>query len=160
MCTPTPTPSPARQTANKLAAAYNTMDIPTIMSLRTPTCLRTILPASLNMPPQTPAAFAASLTALATVFTSFRLDVDDVVEGVGADGAVRIVMYVSAAGETRVGPYRNQYVWSMGFEEGGERVSEWSEFVDVGVARDFGPVLRGELERLAREGAKGKEEGV
>lgn len=83
------------------------------------------------------------------------------VEGVSDDGSVIIVMYVSAAGETSVGEYRNEYVWKMGFEKGEERISEWSEFVDVGVARDFYPRLRGEVVRRAgqaqgEEGAEGR----
>lgn len=70
------------------------------------------------------------------VFKSFRVTVDDVIEDASDDGRESIVMYVSASGETHIGEYKNEYVWKMGFEEGGERISEWSEFVDVGVARD------------------------
>ena len=40
-----------------------------------------------------------------------------------------------------MGEYRNEYVWKMGFEEGGARVDEWVEYVDVGMVRDFYPKL-------------------
>ena len=46
--------------------------------------------------------------------------------------------------------------WKMGFEENKEdevmRISEWSEYVDVGMARDFAPKLREAMK-------KGREEG-
>lgn len=92
---------------------------------------------------------------MSSVFSSFHVEVNDVIEGVDEEGKVRIVMYVSARGETGVGIYNNEYVWSMGFEHGDRgRIERWSEFVDVGVARDFYPRLRGEIERRAVEAGK------
>lgn len=149
-------PTKERQTADKLVLAYNAMDVSTIISLRTPDCQRVFFPSSLNYPPQSNAFFQQNLLAISTIFTSFKIVVDDVIEGISEDGSKRIVMYVSAFGESPVGEYRNQYVWKMGFEEGGERISEWSEFVDVGVARDFYPLLKGEM--LRRVAVKEKDE--
>lgn len=100
-----------------------------------------------------------------SVFTSFHITITDVIEGVSEvpspDASEmtprkKIVMYVSARGDTPVGEYRNEYVWKMGFEEGGRRVSEWVEYVDVGMTRDFYPLLKGEMVRKAQDGAKGK----
>lgn len=65
----------------------------------------------------------------------------------------KIVMFISAHGDTPVGEYKNEYVWKMAFEEGGEKVCEWVEFVDVGMARDFYPLLKGEMIRRAQEGS-------
>ena len=152
--------SPERQTADKLVAAYNAMDVATILALRTPDCMRVFLPSSLQYAPQTNEAFRQNLVAMSSAFTSFRAVVDDVVEGTSEDGAKRIVMYVSAFGQSLVGEYRNQYVWKMGFDEGGERIREWSEFVDVGVARDFYPLLKGEMVRRAAAAEKGGDASV
>ncbi|KAF1365872.1 hypothetical protein EJ07DRAFT_94391 [Lizonia empirigonia] len=151
-------PSRERQTADHLVAAYNTMDVNTIIALRTPDCERVFLPSSLKLPPQSNEAFRANLLAFSAVFTSFAITVNDVIESVTDVSQKRIVMYVSVAGETPVGEYRNEYVWKMGFEEGGERIESWSEFVDVGVARDFYPHLKGEMLRRTKEGY-GREEG-
>jgi|SRR5690242_9046966 len=139
-------PSKERQTADKLVAAYNALDIDTIIALRTPDCERAFLPStSLKYPPQSNTSFRQNLTGLAAVFTSFSIVVDDVIEGTNDAGATRIVMYVSAFGETAAGPYRNQYVWRMGFSEDGGLIKEWTEFVDVGVARDYYPKLKEEI---------------
>jgi hypothetical protein len=151
-------PSKERQTADKLVKAYNAMDVSTIIALRTPDCQRILLPSSLGHPPQSNAIFQQHLTAICTIFTSFKIVVDDVIEGTSSDGTKRIVMYVSASGETPVGEYSNQYVWKMGFTEDGELIKEWSEYVDVGVSRDFFPKLRQEMVRRAAAAAAAKEE--
>ena len=142
-------PSKERQTADKLVAAYNAMDVDTLIALRTPECQRVFLPASLKYPPQSNAFFKQNLTAISQIFTSFKIVVDDVIEGFASDGYARIIMYVSAFGESPVGEYRNQYVWKMGFTDDGELIREWSEFVDVGMAQEFYPKLKGEMVRRA-----------
>lgn len=83
------------------------------------------------------------------LFTSFAITVTDTVEDLANR---KIVMFVSAKGETPVGQYNNEYVWKMGFDESGEKISEWVEYVDAGMARDFYPKLMGELKRRAEAG--------
>jgi hypothetical protein len=144
-------PSKQRQTADAIAAAFSSMDIPTLMLHRAPTCTRNFLPASLGYPPQTNEQYEAQLTTMATIFTSFNVTVSDVIEDLEAK---KIVMFVSARGDTPIGEYRNEYVWKMEFEEKGEKVGKWTEFVDVGMVRDFYPKLVGEMKRRAAEAAK------
>jgi hypothetical protein len=149
--------SKERQTANALVAAFNSMDIDTISALRTPDCQRVFLPSSLGYAPQSNDTYRANLMAMESVFTSFQITVNDVLEAtsdsaLGGEGKKKIVMYVTARGDTAVGEYRNEYVWKMSFEEGGERICEWSEFVDVGVSRDFMPKLKaGIAKKMAEE---------
>lgn len=140
------------QTALAIVSAFNKMDIETIISLRTPTCKRTFLPTSLNYAPQTNAASRAQLNGMKSVFTNFQVTVADIIEGwsTSTDGTQqrkKIVMYVEATGQTPVGEYKNEYVWKLAFDEAGEKVDEWSEYVDVGKTRDFYPLLRGEMVR-------------
>ena len=161
-------PSQERQTADAIVTAFNAMDIDRIISLRTPDCQRVFLPSSLNYNPQSNDSYRANLMGMKSIFTSFSITVNDVIEGTsevssaGDDGAIakggiverkKIVMFVSARGDTPVGEYRNEYVWKMAFEEGGTRVSEWVEYVDVGMTRDFYPLLRGEMMRRAKGAA-------
>ncbi|OAL52782.1 hypothetical protein IQ07DRAFT_585887 [Pyrenochaeta sp. DS3sAY3a] len=159
--------SKERQTADAIVVAFNSMDIDAILGFRTPDCQRVILPASLNIAPQSNSAYRANLAAMNGIFTSFKLAVHDVIEGTSStsgestedQGAStvhekkKIVMYISARGDTPVGEYKNEYVWKMGFEDGGERVCEWVEYVDVGMARDFYPLLKAEMIRRAQEGS-------
>jgi hypothetical protein len=88
---------------------------------------------------------------MSTIFTSYRVEVDDVIEGTSDDGKKKLIMYISAFGESPIGPYRNQYVWRMGFTDDGELINDWSEFVDVGMVRDFYPKLKAEMVRRAEE---------
>jgi hypothetical protein len=53
-------PSKERQLADKLVAAYNNIDIDTIIALRTPECKRIFLPSSLGFPPQSNENFRVS----------------------------------------------------------------------------------------------------
>jgi hypothetical protein len=78
-------PSPERQIADAIVVAFNIMDIDTIISLRTPTCQRIFLPLSLNYAPQLNHTYRASLLAMKSVFTSFHIRVNDVIEGTGDD---------------------------------------------------------------------------
>ena len=141
-------PTPQRQTADKLIAAFNCMDIPAIMSFRTPTCIRHLLPRSMKLTPQDNAAYEKSLYSLKTVFQNFNLDVHEVVEDVEAR---KVVMWLSARADTAAGEYVNEYMWVLEFDESGEKVVEVKEFVDTVMQREFWPKLQ-ESMRRAREG--------
>ena len=144
-------PSRQRQTADTLVQAFNAQDTASIVALRTPTCVRTFLPSSLHLPPQSNTQYLAHLNQVNAVFSSFAITVNDVIED---EPNRKIVMFVSARGDTPVGEYRNEYVWKMGFEEEGEKmlISEWTEYVDASMARDFYPKLAAEMKRRAQEG--------
>jgi hypothetical protein len=125
-------PSRDRQTADAVVAAFNIMDVDTLISLRTPTCKRVFLPASLKYPPQTNDEYRDNLNSMKHIFQNFQVTVDDVIEGKSENGdRKKIVMFVRARGDTPVGEYINEYVWRMGFDESGEKVDEWAEYVDV-----------------------------
>jgi hypothetical protein len=141
-------PSKQRQTIDTLVNAFNKLDIDTIVSLRTPSCTRVFLPSSLNLKPQTNEVYLAELQRLKPIFTSFELTVNDVIEDLDAR---KIVLFVSALGQTVVGEYNNEYVWRIGFDESGEKISEWTEYVDAGTFRDFYPKLAAALKSKAAE---------
>jgi len=144
-------PSRNRQTADLLVAAFNTQDTARIISLRTPTCTRNFLPTSLNLAPQSNARYLAELDSLNGIFTSFHITVNDIIEDTAQS---KIVMFVSAEGQTAVGEYKNDYVWKMGFDDEAN-IREWVEYVDVGMVRDFFPRLKAEMGRRAAEGSEG-----
>lgn len=100
--------------------------------------------------------YQASFVAINAIFTSFRVEVDDLIEGTSDDGRKKIIMYISASGEAPIGPYRNQYVWKMGFTDNGELINEWSEYADVGMVRDYYPKLKAEMARRAEEAEQKK----
>ena len=108
-------PSEQRQTADKLVQAFNALDTEAIISLRTPECSRIFLPTTLNLAPQSNEIYLRELNSLKTIFTTFKITVHDIIEGTSDDGSVKMVMYVSAEGQTVVGEYKNEYVLEDGF---------------------------------------------
>jgi len=143
-------PTTQRATADALVAAFNRMDNDAIIAMRSPTCLRHFHPRSLGLPAQDNAAYKRNLDSMQSVFANFSLKVTDVVE----DAAARkICMWLEARGDTAAGEYVNEYVWNMEFDEAGEKIVGWREFVDVGMARDFFPKLMAEVRKKREEGA-------
>ncbi|KAF2192386.1 hypothetical protein K469DRAFT_310641 [Zopfia rhizophila CBS 207.26] len=141
-------PTQQRATADALVDAFNRMDNDAIVSFRHPNCTRQVLPVSLKFPPQSNTAYRTNLDNMKKIFSSFKVDVHDVIEDVLAQ---KIVMFVTATGQTRVGLYRNEYVWKMTFDGTGKAITDWVEFVDVGMARDFLPKLQAEMKKVQEE---------
>ena len=132
-------PSQQRHTAESLVAAFNNMDIPAIMSLRSPECIRQFLPQSMNLPNQDNAAYEQSLRWVITAFRNFSLTVQDIVEDVQAR---KICLWLVARADTAAGEYVNEYMWLMDFDESGEKITSMKEYVDAIMQRDFFPKLR------------------
>lgn len=130
--------SPQRQTAEAVVAAFNVMDIEKIMSFRSSSCMRHIVPASLGLEPQDNARFLAALQRLRPIFENFSLTINDVVED---QQARRICMWLSARADTAAGEYINEYMWTMDFDESGEKLIQVREFVDTVVNKEFWPKL-------------------
>jgi len=62
-------------------------------------------------------------------------------------------MHLSARADTAAGEYVNEYMWTLEFDESGERIVGQKEFVDVGVNRDFWPKLQAAIKER-KGGAK------
>ena len=147
-------PTQQRQTADQLIAAFNCMDIPAIMALRSPTCLRHVLPKSMKLAPQDNATYERSLQSLTTVFRNFNLTVHDVVED---REARKVVLELDAHADTAAGEYVNEYVWVLQFDESEEVIVEVKEFVDTVMQRDFWPKLQESMRAAAGRREKEKE---
>lgn len=135
-------PSKQRQTADGIVAAFNRMDIDSILSARSESCLREFYPASLKFPSQNNDQYRANLTKFASVFQNFELTVHDVIEDLPNR---KLCMWAKARADTLAGEYVNEYVWSMEFDESGEKVVTWKEFVDAVMAKEFLPKLVAEI---------------
>ncbi|MCJ1228642.1 hypothetical protein MMC12_005303 [Toensbergia leucococca] len=142
-------PSQQRLTADKLVVAFNNMDIPTILSLRSPDCMRQILPQSLKYGPTDNTSYAKQLSYLLPAFRNFNLTVNEVLEDASAR---RICMWLSARADTAAGEYVNEYMWTLDFDEGGKKILMQKEFVDTVVNKEFYPKLQAALKRLAAGG--------
>ncbi|KAF2773602.1 hypothetical protein EJ03DRAFT_102049 [Teratosphaeria nubilosa] len=147
--------STQRATAEALVQAFNDMDIDKIISCRSPDCQRIILPASLKHAPTDNQQYEQSLRKLKAIFYNFELKVQDLMEDVAAR---RIVMYLQARADTQAGEYVNEYMWTLDFDESGEKVVRSTEFVDAVVNVEFWPKLAAamrkhvEQQRLTTDG--------
>lgn len=139
--------STQKQTALAVVAAFNRMDVEAIISHRSPGCMRHILPSSLNLAPMNNTEYATQLQKLTAVFQNFDLTVHDVVEDREAH---RIVMWLKARADTLAGEYVNEYMWTLDFDETGEKIIRMHEFVDTVVNREFWPKLSAALKELRK----------
>lgn len=140
--------STQRQTALAVVAAFNRMDVEAIISHRSPGCMRHILPSSLNLAPMNNTEYATQLQKLTAVFQNFNLTVHDLVEDREAH---RIVMWLKACADTLAGEYINEYMWTLDFDETGEKIIRMHEFVDTVVNREFWPKLSAALKELRKK---------
>jgi len=143
----TPSPTQQKRTALAVVAAFNAMDIDAIISHRSPGCMRHIQPSSLNIAPSNNTEYAQQLQRLTAMFQNFELSVQDVVED---REAFRVVLWLKARADTVVGEYVNEYVWTLDFDETGEKIVRMHEFVDSAVQREFWPKLEGAMRELRR----------
>ena len=149
-------PTIQRQTANALIDAFNRMSIPNIMSLRTPECMRQILPYSLKYPAQSNDVYRESLKSIIPAFRNFSLTVYEIIEDVEQK---KIMMHLKARADTAAGEYVNEYMWVLKFDEQG-KISDQKEYVDVGVNRDFLPKLQAALTSLQNAKSAQKPNGL
>lgn len=142
--------SAQRLVAEELVDDFNRMDIDNIISKRAEGCMRHILPASMGQKPMNNAQYRATLEQLLPIFKNFELTVHDVLED---REARRVSMYVKARADTLAGEYLNEYQWTMTFDESGQKIVHWSEFVDASIYYGFFPKLRAAMRDHQQNGA-------
>ena len=144
--------SPQRKTAEAVVAAFNSMDVDSIIAHRSPDCLRHFIPKSMGFPPQNNTTYGRSLHQLSGIFHNFSCIIDDLVED---RQTKRICLHLSARGDTMAGEYVNEYMWLLDFDESGEKITCSKEYSDTILARDFFPKLEAAMtkrrEQLANQ---------
>lgn len=80
-----------------------------------------------------------------TIFQNYELTCHELFK----DAAARkIVMWLKAQADTVVGEYVNEYMWTLEFDEAGEKIVWQKEFVDSVMVRDFWPTLRESMKEV------------
>lgn len=131
-------------------AAFNNMDVDSIIAHRSPDCLRHFIPKSLGFPPQDNATYGKSLHQLSGIFSNFSCTINDVLEDKQAN---RICLYLSARGDSMAGEYVNEYMWLLDFNESGEKITCSKEYSDTIMARDFFPKLSAAMAERRKQSA-------
>lgn len=146
--------SEQRKSAEAVVAAFNKMDIDTIMSYRSPDCLRYYLPITMGYEPQANDSYERSLRNLTGVFKDYSLTIEDIVEDRDARS---LCLWLTARANTAAGLYENDYVWLWYFDESGTKILRSKEFSDSIRNREFWPQLSAAM-RSRREEQEGTEQ--
>lgn len=144
--------STRRRTAEALVAAFNNMDVDTIVSYRSPKASRRFLPLSMGLADQDNATYHHSLLKLRAIFHNFSLKINDLLEDKDAN---RVCLSLNARANTMVGEYVNEYMWLLDFDETGSKILLSQEFSDTVMERDFYPKLKAAMEKQQAEQVNG-----
>ncbi len=94
-------------------------------------------------------AYAAFMsTFIVPNFRSFKVEIDDIFED---EKGNKLAVWVHGSASTDIGPYENQYVIMLYFNETGTKVVKYVEFPDSGYTEAFMVKLG---EHLAQKAAK------
>lgn len=110
---------------------FTSSDLVGAPSLLTMVLVLTIQLASLNMPPLTNLEYVAHITPILPLFQNFQMDVHEII--VGIDGKKAVISATGSA-ETAVGPYCNEYIFVLSFNEKDDNVAKIVTFVDSHVS--------------------------
>lgn len=69
--------------------------------------------------------------------------------------ARKIVLWLAARADTAAGPYESEYMWTIEFDESGEKIVAIREFVDAVVNKEFQPRFRKALEQAKERDENG-----
>lgn len=152
-------PSQRHATAMAFIGDFATLDVPTMLSRRTPDCIHTFSPASLGMPPKDNTQFGDHVTRLKGVLSSFPVTPTTVFED-EAQNAVIVHATSQAKFHDKVKDdgltdeqwtFRGEYVFMLTMDESGEKIRSLTEFLDSkGTENVFGLMKRAmeNLEKL------------
>ncbi|KAL1649997.1 hypothetical protein SLS58_001373 [Diplodia intermedia] len=124
---PAPAMTQQRRTALAIVDALNRLDTRAVWNMRDRGCWREIYPKSMGMPAQDNDAAQRALNFILNTFKTFYISVHEIIEDVPAR---KVCLWTICTGTTVAGPWTNEYVWSMEFNEEGTHVVRWKEFVD------------------------------
>lgn len=84
-------------------------------------------------------AYKAFVSAMMPYFRNFHVTVHDLIEDAAQN---KICIWASSTADTDIGPYANEYMVTLHFNEAGDKVDRFFEFVDSANSVEFYPRLR------------------
>ncbi|KUI55047.1 hypothetical protein VP1G_02307 [Cytospora mali] len=138
--------SKRRETAIEVIESYRAWDIERIMAYRTDDCVQLISPRSLKQPERGNAEYREYFTSVMPAFQDFQPEIHELVED---ERENKVIMWASSKGQTLIGPYGNEYMLLLYFNETGDKVKKIVEFVDSGFAKEYFPRLGAHMAKLA-----------
>ncbi|KAF9210752.1 hypothetical protein BGZ59_009022, partial [Podila verticillata] len=102
-----------------------------------PSCIHRTLPSSDNHPIRNNAEFGTMLETVIPIFRGFHLYIADDKATVVDTEARKVMLHLKSRAETDVGPYENEYIFTLTMSENGEKVDEIMEFLDSRYTAQF-----------------------
>jgi hypothetical protein len=132
-----PTRERLLQTASAFLVTYDDWSVPSILSLRSPSCVHHTLPVSLGVPSRSNAEYTKFIELQLSSFSEVRFRVIDDDKTVVDVETGKVVMHVSCSATTAAGDYKNEYIFTLTMDKGGDLVDEIVEFIDSGYSKNF-----------------------
>ncbi|KAH8684261.1 hypothetical protein BGZ60DRAFT_397154 [Tricladium varicosporioides] len=125
--------SERRKTTLQAIKSYDDWKIEEILAWRSEKCTHEILPKSLNQPTMSNTLYKAYFSGIMPFFRDFKLQINDIIED---EKENKIVIWAQSTAVTDLGPYANEYMLVLYFNESGEKVDRFLEFVDSASSRE------------------------
>ncbi|KAJ4390943.1 hypothetical protein N0V93_004542 [Gnomoniopsis smithogilvyi] len=135
--------SKRRETAIEVMDAFKAWDIDRIIAYRAENCTQQVVPKSLDRPAMDNAAFRQYFGGIMPLFKNFTPTTHQLIED---EKANTVVIWCSSTADTVIGPYGNEYVLLLHFNETGDKVEKIVEYVDTEYSKSFFGRLRTYLE--------------
>ena len=124
-------------TSAKFLQACNEWTVDSIMSIRSPQCIHHTGPASVGAISRNNTEFAEFVGPMLAILKGFALTVINDEETLIDVEKRKVMLHLNSRADTGVGPYENEYYFTLSMSEDGEMVDEVVEFLDSGYTADF-----------------------
>lgn len=132
-----PTRAQLLSTAKSFVDSFNKWTIPDILSIRTPSCIHRIYPASELRPARNNAEFAKFVEGLMQVFKEFRFTIINEDDTLVDTEARKVFLRLRGYSDTEIGPFDSEVLFVLKITEDGEKVEDVMEFVDTETGLSF-----------------------
>lgn len=133
--------SPLREqilkTVDGYLAAFNTNTPEGTIALRSPDCKHHVLPTNAGQPVRSNEEYKAFIGPSFQFLKPFVLKLADGVAPVIDEGQRKATLYLESTAETPIGPYANEYVFTLKTNEAGTEIVEVVEFIDTAYTAEF-----------------------
>jgi hypothetical protein len=93
-------------------------------------------------------AYQEHFSSLMPYFRNYNLTIQDIVED---EKANKVVVWTHSTADTRIGPYENEHILHLSFNEAGDKVDKFLEFVDSDLSKDFAIHLHDDIAQARKE---------
>ena len=133
--------SPLREQLLKLVddyiAAFNTNTPEGTIAVRSPDCKHHVLPIAAGHPVRNNEEYKAFIGPSFQFMKHFVLKLADGIAPIIDEVQRKATLYLTSTAETPVGPYSNEYVFTLRTNDAGTEIVEVVEFIDTAYTGDF-----------------------